>query len=87
MRYAAFYGRYSSERQNEQSIEGQLNICEKYAEQNGLKIVETYIEPCQSGTDDHALLFKRCLPDCEKMSVELISFMRDVLQKFYETQT
>ena len=38
MKFAAFYGRYSCERQSEQSIEGQMSVCQKYAEQNGLKI-------------------------------------------------
>lgn len=66
MRYAAFYGRYSSERQNEQSIEGQLNICEKYAEQNGLKIVETYIDRAMTGTNDQRPAFQKMLADCEK---------------------
>lgn len=66
MRYAAFYGRYSSERQNEQSIEGQLNVCEKYAEQNGLKIVETYIDRAMTGTNDHRPAFQKMLADCEK---------------------
>ena len=66
MRYVAFYGRYSSERQNEQSIEGQLNICEKYAEQNGLKIVETYIDRAMTGTNDQRPAFQKMLADCEK---------------------
>ena len=34
MKYAVIYARYSSERQNDQSIEGQLRICNKYAEDN-----------------------------------------------------
>ena len=35
MKGAVIYARYSSERQNEQSIEGQLRICNQYAEANG----------------------------------------------------
>ena len=36
MRGAVVYARYSSERQNDQSIEGQLDICQRYAAENGL---------------------------------------------------
>lgn len=66
MRYAAFYGRYSCERQNEQSIEGQLRICQQYAEQNELKIVETYIDRATTGTNDNRPAFQKMLTECEK---------------------
>lgn len=66
MRYAAFYGRYSCERQNEQSIEGQLRICQQYADQHDLKIVETYIDRAMTGTNDHRPAFQKMLADCEK---------------------
>lgn len=33
------YARYSSERQNEQSIAGQVEECKKYASDNDIKIV------------------------------------------------
>ena len=44
MKNAIIYARYSSERQTEQSIEGQLSVCNEYAERNGLTIVDTYID-------------------------------------------
>ena len=44
MKGAVIYARYSSEKQNEQSIEGQLRICNQYAEANGLTILDTYID-------------------------------------------
>ena len=44
MKSAVIYARYSSERQNDQSIEGQLRICNKYAEDNGLTNLDTYID-------------------------------------------
>ena len=31
MKTAVFYGRYSSANQNEQSIEGQRHVCERFA--------------------------------------------------------
>ena len=39
MKKVAFYGRYSSANQTEQSIEGQLHVCQRYAAQNDLEIV------------------------------------------------
>ena len=44
MKSAVIYARYSSERQTEQSIEGQLRVCNEYAERNDIKIIETYID-------------------------------------------
>lgn len=35
MKTAVIYARYSSDRQTEQSIEGQVRVCNDYAEING----------------------------------------------------
>lgn len=64
--------RYSCERQNEQSIEGQLRICEKYAEDNGLKIVESYIDRATTGTNDNRPAFQKMLSDCEKALWDIV---------------
>ena len=47
------YARYSSDRQTEQSIEGQLKECYEYARRNGYTIVGEYIDRAISGTTDH----------------------------------
>ena len=39
---AVIYARYSSERQTEQSIEGQLRECMAYAEHHDMMVVDTY---------------------------------------------
>ena len=39
---AVIYARYSSQGQNEQSIEGQIRICTEYAESNGYTVVKAY---------------------------------------------
>ena len=36
MKTAVIYARYSSERQTEQSIEGQIRDCNEYAERNDI---------------------------------------------------
>ena len=66
MKGAVIYARYSSEKQNEQSIEGQLRICNQYAEANGLTILDTYIDRAMTGTNDHRPAFQQMLADCEK---------------------
>ena len=38
------YLRYSSDKQNEQSIEGQQRICKTYCERNDMNIVGMYID-------------------------------------------
>lgn len=61
MKGAVIYARYSCERQTEQSIEGQLRECYKYAEQNGLTIINEYIDRAMTGTNDNRPAFQRCL--------------------------
>ncbi len=66
MKNAIIYARYSSERQTEQSIEGQLRICNEYAAQNNLNVVDTYIDRAMSGTNDNRPAFQQMLSDCCK---------------------
>ena len=58
MKTAVIYARYSSERQTEQSIEGQLRVCNEYAERNDIKIIETYIDRAMTGTNDNRKNFQ-----------------------------
>ncbi len=39
MKTAVIYARYSSDRQTEQSIEGQVRVCNDYAERNGILFI------------------------------------------------
>ena len=66
MKGAVIYARYSSERQNEQSIDGQLTVCHKFAEDNGLTILDTYIDRAMTGTNDNRAAFQQMLSDAEK---------------------
>ena len=65
-KYAVVYCRYSSERQNDQSIESQLRICKEFAEKNNIKIVGTYIDKAMTGTNDNRPSFQKMLADSEK---------------------
>ena len=66
MKGAVIYARYSSERQTEQSIEGQLHKCYEYAKANDLTILETYIDRAMTGTNDRRTAFQQMLVDSEK---------------------
>ena len=72
MKKAVFYGRYSSVNQTEQSIEGQLHVCEKYAEQNGLEIIAQYVDRAQSGKTANRKEFQRMITDSEKGMFEAV---------------
>jgi DNA invertase Pin-like site-specific DNA recombinase len=66
MNRAVIYARYSSEKQNEQSIEGQLRVCKEYAKRQNLKIVNSYIDRAQSGKDDDRKEFSKMMSDSTK---------------------
>ena len=48
-RIAVVYARYSSNNQTEQSIEGQVHVCEDFAKRNNMIIVDYYIDRAISG--------------------------------------
>ncbi len=62
---AVIYARYSSQKQNEESIEQQIAECMSFAERNNLKIVEIYSDKATSGRTDHRPAFKRMMNDAE----------------------
>lgn len=72
MKKAVIYARYSSERQTEQSIEGQLRVCEKFAEDNGFVIVDMYIDRAMTGRNDHRTDFQRMIKDSAKRTFDFV---------------
>lgn len=63
MKTAVIYARYSCDNQSEQSIEGQLHVCQEYAQRNNILILDTYIDRAMSGTNDNRPDFQRMLKD------------------------
>jgi site-specific DNA recombinase len=49
MKRAAIYARFSTELQDERSIEDQVTLCRKYAEREGLDVVATFDDRARSG--------------------------------------
>lgn len=72
MKTAVIYARYSSERQTEQSIEGQLRVCNEYAERNEMVVVDTYIDRAMTGTNDKRTAFQRMLKDSSKRAWDYV---------------
>ena len=66
MKKAVIYARYSSERQTEQSIEGQLHVCNDYAAHNDIVVVDTYIDRAMTGTNDNRAAFQKMMRDASK---------------------
>ena len=66
LKTAVIYARYSSDNQTEQSIEGQLRVCNEYAEREKIIIVGTYIDRAMTGTNDHRPDFQRMMKDSAK---------------------
>lgn len=72
MKTAAIYARYSSDRQTEQSIEGQIHVCMEYAERNDIVIVGTYIDRAMTGTNDNREQFQKMLKDSDKKPFDYV---------------
>ena len=61
-----FYGRYSDSGQTEQSIEGQRKACYEFAERNGYRIIDEYIDRALTGTSDNRPEFLKMVSDSAK---------------------
>ena len=66
MKTAVIYARYSSDSQTEQSIEGQLRVCQQFAKNNDILIVDTYIDRAMTGTNDLRPDFQKMIKDSNK---------------------
>ena len=69
---AVIYARYSSDKQTEQSIEGQVRVCKEFAERNGYKIINEYFDRAKSGTKDNRPSFLEMIADAEKKEFDAI---------------
>ena len=69
---AVVYARYSSHKQGEQSIEGQLTAARTYASARGYKIIHEYIDRAVTGRNDNRDEFQRMLSDCSKHQFTVI---------------
>lgn len=66
------YARYSSDRQTEQSIEGQVRVCNDYAERNDILIVNHYVDRAMTGTNDNRDAFQQMMKDSDKKAWDYV---------------
>lgn len=62
-RYACCYCRYSSDKQQQQSIDFQLQKIEEFCDKYGITLIEKYIDEAMTGTNDQRKEFQRMIED------------------------
>ena len=72
MKNAVVYARYSCDRQTEQSIEGQMRVCNEFAEQNGYNIIHCYIDRAVSGLNDNREEFQKMIKASADKEFEIV---------------
>ena len=78
MENGIIYARFSSQSQNEQSIEAQIRICSEFAENKGIKIVNVYSDKAKTGTNTDRPAFQKMVSDAQTgASKYIIVYMFD----------
>lgn len=63
MKKAVIYARFSSSKQREESIEGQVRECQEYARREGYSVLKVYADRAISGRTDRRPEFQRMVDD------------------------
>lgn len=68
------YVRYSSNNQTEQSIEGQMRVCNEFCQRHGFRVVEVYADRATSASKDieKRVEFLRMIKDSEKHTFDAV---------------
>ena len=72
MKSVVIYARYSSDNQTEQSIEGQLRVCNEYARTHDMLVIRTYIDRAMTGTNDTRPDFRNMIADSAKRDFDCV---------------
>jgi len=72
MKKGVIYARYSSDRQNEQSIAGQVEVCKKWAKDNDIEIIDVYPDEALTGRTDRRPNFQKMISDASKGKFDYI---------------
>ena len=72
MRKAAIYARYSSHKQREESIEEQIEECQKYAAENDMTVVKIYHDSAVSGKTENREDWQNMMEDSRKNIFEVL---------------
>lgn len=68
---AVAYCRYSSHLQREESITAQLRAIEKYAEEHGYVLLDSYVDQAQSGKTDARVSFQKLMSDIKYHKIKI----------------
>lgn len=88
MKNAVIYARYSSHGQNEQTIDGQIRVCQEYAKQLKLNVINIYTDKHKTGRDDNRPEFQRMIADAATKTFSyVIVYMIDrfARNRYYST--
>ena len=69
---AVIYARYSSDLQREASIADQIEVCRRYAAEQGWSIVENYTDAAISGSSRFRPAFQKLLTDAELRKFDVV---------------
>ena len=69
---AVAYARFSTDMQREESAEAQLRAIQQFADDNGIVIVDEYVDRAKSGTSADRVEFQRLLKDSSKRGFQLV---------------
>jgi len=72
MTRVVIYARYSSDLQSEASIDDQLEVCRRYAKQQGWKVAEVYADRALSGASKFRPELTRMMADAESGRFEIV---------------
>lgn len=69
---AVIYARFSSDKQREESIDGQIRECKSFAQANQLNVIAIYIDRAMSARTDHRPDFLRMIKDSRSGSFDYV---------------
>lgn len=73
---AFIYGRFSSHKQQELSIEAQIDICKEYADKHNITVVGEYIDRARSARTENRADFRRLIRDASTGVVDCVLVWR-----------
>ena len=72
MKQGVIYARYSSDKQNEQSIAGQVEVCTEWAKNNDVNIIHIYHDEALTGKTDKRPSFQQMIKDAKNGTFDYI---------------
>ena len=69
---AVIYARYSSDLQREESIEDQVEVCRRYAQAQGWRLVNTYSDAALSGASRYRPSYQALIADARKNQFDIV---------------